>query len=122
MSTGCRMGDGVVESTYSGVVSPEELVRAVSDTVALARESGTWRFFTDVTGLIGGHSTGDLFAVIALLEQMELPRTLREAILVLPSVGAAPDVQFYEDASRNRGWNVRLFTERELALGWLRSP
>ena len=67
MATGCRMGDGVVESVYSGVVSPAELGRAVAETVALARESGTWRFYTDVTGLTGGHSTGDLFAVVALL-------------------------------------------------------
>ncbi len=122
MATGCRMGDGVVESVYSGVVSPAELGRAVADTVALARESGIWRFCTDVTGLTGGHSTGDLFAVVSLLEQMGLPRTLREALLVPPSTIAAPDVQFYEDATRNRGWNVRLFTDRERALEWLRSP
>jgi hypothetical protein len=122
MSTDCRMGDGVVESVYSGLVSPEELGRAVVAAVALARDTGTWRFYTDVTGLTGGHSTGDLFAVVALLEQLGLPRTLREAILTLPSTVAAPEVQFYEDASRNRGWNVRLFTERERALEWLRSP
>jgi hypothetical protein len=122
LSTGCRMGTGVVESVYSGAVSPEELERAVVAAVDLARESGTWRFYTDVTGLTGGHSVGDLFAVVGLLERLGLPRTLREALLVLPTTVAGPDVQFYEDACRNRGWNVRLFTERERAFEWLNGP
>jgi hypothetical protein len=60
--------------------------------------------------------------VVALLERLGLPRTLREALLVLPSSVPGPDVQFYEDACRNRGWNVRLFTERERALEWLNGP
>jgi hypothetical protein len=116
------MGDGVVESAYSGTVTPEELRHAVLSAVALARESGVWRFYTDVTGLAGGHSTGDLFAIISLLDQMGLPRTLREALFVLPSTAAATDVQFWEDAARNRGWYMRLFAERERALEWLLAP
>ena len=122
LSTGSRMGTGVIESVYSGTVSPEELERAVVAAVEFARQSGTWRFYTDVTGLTGGHSVGDLFAVVGLLERLGLPRTLREAILVPPTTVAGLDIQFYEDACRNRGWNVRLFTERECALEWLHSP
>ncbi len=120
MSTSCRIADGVIDSAYAGEVSPAELEKAVRAAIALATESKTFRFFTDVTGLAGGHSAGDLFAVIGLLEGMGLPRTLREAIVVPRSTLAAPDVQFYEDACRNRGWNVRLFPDRESAMAWLR--
>ena len=73
-----------------------------------------------MTGLAGGHSAGDPFAVIGLLEGTGAARTLREAIVVPGSTLAAPDVQFYEDACRNRGWNVRLFPDRESAMAWLR--
>jgi hypothetical protein len=31
----------------------------------------------------------------------------------------AADVQFYEDACRNRGWNMRIFPDRGRALAWL---
>ena len=104
---------------WKSKVSPGQLEGAVLQTIELARGSGVWRFCTDVTGLVGGHSPGDLFAVVALLEQLGLPRTLREAILVPPATLAPQDVQFYEDTCRNRGWNVRIFTERERAFEWL---
>jgi hypothetical protein len=118
--TSCHIADGVIDSSYSGEVSPAELEKGVRAAIALATRSGNYRFFTDVSGLTGGHSAGDLFAVIALLEELGLPRTLREAIVVPASTLAAPDVQFYEDACRNRGWNVRLFPDRKSALAWLR--
>lgn len=118
--TSCHIADGVIDSIYAGEVSPVELERGVRAAVGLASQSGIYRFFTDVTDLTGGHSAGDLFAVVSLLEAMGLPRTLREAIVVPASTLAAPDVQFYEDACRNRGWNVRLFPDRESAMAWLR--
>lgn len=120
MPNRCRIADGVVESVYAGDVSPAELEKAVRGAIALALEAGIFRFFTDVSGLTGGHSAGDLFAVLGLLEEMGLPRTLREAIVVPRSTLAATDVRFWEDACRNRGWNVRLFPDREGAMAWLR--
>ena len=120
MSTSSRIADGIVDSVYAGDVSPAELEKGVRAAIALATGSGIFRFFTDVTGLTGGHSAVDLFAVVALLEAMGLPRTLREAILAPRTMMAAADVQFYEDACRNRGWNVRLFADRQAAMAWLR--
>jgi hypothetical protein len=111
--------EGYVESVYAGVVRPDELERAVLLAVDLARQSGVFRFYTDLTNLTGGHSVGDLFALIAVIEQLGLPRTLREAIVMSGSALAAQDVQFYEDACRNRGWNIRIFPDRADALTWL---
>jgi hypothetical protein len=113
--------EGYVESVYAGVVRPDELERAVLLAVDLARQSGVFRFYTDLTGLTGGHSVGDLFALVAALEQLGLPRTLREAIVMSGSALAAQEVRFYEDACRNRGWNIRIFPDRERALTWLSS-
>jgi hypothetical protein len=113
--------EGYVESVYAGVVRPDELEQAVLRAVDLARKSGIFRFYTDLTGLAGGHSVGDLFALIAGLEQQGLPRTLREAIVLSGTSLAAKEVQFYEDACRNRGWNIRIFPDRESALTWLTS-
>jgi hypothetical protein len=119
--TSCRIVDGVVESVYAGMVTPEELDRAVRLTLDLAKGSGFFRFCSDVADLVGGHSVGDLFAMIASLEQAGLPRTLREAIVTSGSLLPSRDVQFYEDACRNRGWNVRIFPDRASALAWLKS-
>ena len=123
MPTSCRIreAEGVVESVYAGVVSPDELERAVLAAIDLAKASGMYRFYTDVTGLTGGHSASNLFAIIGLLERLDLPRTIREAIVASRSSISAADVQFYEDACQNRGWNVRIFADPESALAWLAS-
>jgi hypothetical protein len=113
--------EGYVDSVYAGVVRPDELERAVRTAVELARQSGIFRFYTDVSGLTGGHSVGDLFAMIGMLEELGLPRTLREAIVMSGTVQLALEVQFYEDACRNRGWNIRIFPDRAAALAWLTS-
>jgi hypothetical protein len=120
VATTCTIADGVVESIYAGDVSPKELERAFIAAIDLARQSGIFLFFTDVAGLTGGHSAGDIFALFGMVGPLQLPRTLREAIVFSPSSLAALDVQFYEDAARNRGWNVRLFQDRERALEWLK--
>jgi hypothetical protein len=121
MPTSSRILDGVVESVYAGKVTPDELERAVLLAVDLARQSGIFRFYTDLTALAGGHSVGDLFTLIAGLEQLGLPRTLREAIVMSGTALAAQEAQFYEDACRNRGWNIRIFPDRESARTWLTS-
>jgi hypothetical protein len=118
----CHAADGVIVCTYEGAVSADELTSAVVKAVELSRACGAQRFLANVTGLAGGHSPVDLLAVVDLLEKMGLPRTLREAVVVSPATASAMDVQFYEDAARNRGWNVRIFSDEASALAWLRAP
>jgi len=117
----CRLlsAENVVESVYSGDVRPEEQDHASRAAIRLARESGVYRFFTDLSGMTRGPSPGELIQLIDALEHMGLPRTLREALVLPPGSMAATDVQFYEDACRNRGWNTRIFPDRAHAFAWL---
>lgn len=72
--------------------------------------------------MTGGHSITDLYELIAMLEQQDLGTGFREALLF----PALPNLQelasFYETACFNRGINVRIFTDREASLAWLRAP
>jgi hypothetical protein len=108
-----------VESLYSGVVGPEEYDRSVTDALDLARARGEFRFLSDLTDLAKGPSPGDIFAMVQSLEHLGLPRSLREAIVLPPASPDTQDVQFYEDACRNRGWDIRIFPDRETAIAWL---
>jgi hypothetical protein len=117
----CRLlaAHGVIESVYAGDVRPEEQERSARNAIQLARETGVYRFFTDLSTMTRGPTPGELIQVIDGFEQMGLPRTLREALVLPPGSMTAADVQFYEDACRNRGWNMRIFPDRERALAWL---
>jgi len=43
----------------------------------------------------------------------------REAVLLSDDAAAADQMEFFETACRNRGLDVRVFRDRDEALGWL---
>ncbi len=120
MATTCKLVDGVVTIGYTGTVTPAELLETARTAHGLSRGMAGPRLFADLTQLRGGHTPIDLLAVIDLAEALGFPRSMREALLLPPGAVAPADVQFYEDACQNRGWNVRIFQDRGAALAWLR--
>jgi hypothetical protein len=109
-----------VETTYSGTLAPDDLRAAIEQSLALARDRGTILFLGNCSMLEGGHSVVDLYFFVGLLETGGVPRTMREAIL-MPALdsSAAGNVHFWETAARNRGFEVRIFSDRGAALEWL---
>lgn len=108
-----------VETQYAGVLTGEELRAAVHATLDAGKAAGTHDYLGDCTAMEGGHSVVDLYPLVDLLEASNTARTYREAI-ILPTLSApAKDVAFWETAAKNRGFTIRLFTNREEALRWL---
>lgn len=110
----------VVELAYSGTVGPDDLQAMLLAAAETSRRTSILRFLADLTDMSGGHSAGDLFAVVQAMEQMGVPRTMREAIVPRPGSIPDADARFFEDACRNRGFDVRIFPDRASALAWLR--
>lgn len=109
----------VVETVYSGVLSPEDLESAIDESLTAAREHRVARFLADCSGLQGGHSILDLYGMATMLEAKGVPPGVREAV-ILPQLNApADDVRFWETVCQNRGYAVRVFSRREDALDWL---
>jgi len=115
-------GSPFVETTYSGVLTPPELADAVRKTLRQAGTHGLKRFFADCTPLEGGHSILDLYTLADSLAKGDLSAVEREAVLLPALPAPAENVQFWETACLNRGLNVRIFLDRELAVAWLLEP
>ena len=111
--------DRVVESLYSGSVGSDEFAHSVERAIDLATAHVSFLFLSDLTDLEKGPAPGDLFAMIQMLETRGLPRTLREALVVSPRFPDPGDARFYEDACRNRGWDIRIFPDRKSGLARL---
>jgi hypothetical protein len=109
----------VIELTFAGKVGPEDLLAMLRAAVETAIRTSVFRYLADLTELSGGHSVGDLFAVVQEMERMGVPRTMREAIVSRPGSIPEADARFFEDACRNRGFDVRIFPDRAAALAWL---
>ena len=117
----CRVlePERVVELAYEGTVSPDELQAMLVAAAETASRTSILRFLADLSRMSGGHSAGDLFAVVQAMEQLGVPRAMREAIVPRPGSIPDADARFFEDACRNRGFDVRIFPDRASALAWL---
>lgn len=112
---------GVIETLYSGELTPDELYAAAKAALSLGAEHSAWRFLGDCVGLQGGHSVVDLYGVLELLQAAGFTPSMREALLVpeSPDAPMAEEIAFWQTACLNRGVEVRIFHERAAALDWL---
>jgi hypothetical protein len=112
----------IVETRYEGTLPPEDLVDAAAHTLATARDHRTQLLLADCTGLTGGHSIMDLYAIADLIESLEPKDRPKEAVLLPRDALSAQDVGFWENLCRNRGILVRVFDDRAAAVAWLVKP
>ena len=105
------------EATYFGVLTASDLEGAAGEIMALMQESNMRLLLADCSGVAGGHSVFDLYALADWLK--DNAPWVREAV-VLPTLDlAAENVRFWETTCRNRGLAVRIFNDRPSALAWL---
>ena len=110
----------IIEASYSGLLSRDELFDAFRAIFKLAETSGATRVLADCTLLEGGHSIVHLYALVdTLLSSGAAVEAFREAVLLPVLPGSAEDVLFWETACLNRGLRVRVFQERLSAIDWL---
>jgi hypothetical protein len=111
---------GVIELTYSGRITGTDLREATSKCISLGRQTGTTKFLVDEVGMDLAVSILDLYDLPnKQYEDEEANRQGRVAIILPTSKEARDAVQFYVTACQNRGWFVRVFSERLSAINWL---
>jgi hypothetical protein len=112
----------VIETVWTGAVTPAELRTSTSECIALQRQTGITRFIVDIAKIEPGLSLVDLFAMPdEQYSEQALDRTSCIAIVRPLDQTARRNADFYENACRNRGWMARSFDDRSAALQWLAS-
>ena len=111
---------GVVQCTYIGRVTAEEFKKSTIQAIDLAKNHDTNLFLLDDSKWEGGASLVGIFELTDLYLELKVDRRSRAA-LILPLSGAAleADARFYETVCLNRGWQVKVFPERQEAINWL---
>jgi len=109
----------LVELVYKGKVTPADLHEALLAAVKLAKENNCILFLADCSEMEGGHSVVDLYGLISLYESVGLQLKMKEALLLPSMKSPKEDVKFYETACLNKGFNVKVFSQKEKALTWL---
>lgn len=109
----------VIEICYIGELSKSELVESLFKAGELGKEKLTTLVLTDCTKMTGGHSFFDLYDLFALFEEAQVDHRLKESIVFDAGAPVTEVISFFETAALNRGYNVRIFTDREVAMAWL---
>ena len=110
---------GIVESIFSNNVTNEELLRETKECIALAKENNSTLFLCDASNGISRMSIIHVFNLEKIHVKDKLNRISKIAIIEPSSKESKKFVGFYETACLNRGWNVKIFPERQSALVWL---
>lgn len=111
---------GTVVITYVGQAPPAEVHDAIKQAYDMALERKSKRFLVDCTQMEpGGGSITDIYELVNLFEQFPNIRQYKDAIILPPIPAGIDDLKFFETAARNRGFSVRVFTDRQAAIDWL---
>jgi uncharacterized protein (UPF0276 family) len=85
---------------------------------AMIQDTGCGRLLNDLTEAAITSSTFDIYSIPRIVSKSGIPISCKRAILI---AGSPEDFHFLETASVNVGQQIRMFSDRERALEWLRS-
>lgn len=113
----------VVETVYSGMISPYELEQSITETLAASAAHASARFLVDGAAMQGGHTTSDLYTHMEKAIKFGFAEPFREALVLPPRapLEIVQNMQFWPAGLRLRGYDVQIFIERAQALNWLRA-
>ena len=113
----------LVELSFEGPVSGPELLQAAAARIDFGRAKGAARYLIDAAAMLASPSV-----VIDVLEipskvyfEKKMDRAHRIAVVEPLDPDSRWISEFYENASFNRGWQVRSFADRGGAVAWLLS-
>jgi hypothetical protein len=112
---------GIVCIVNDGLVTAEDFEQQVRQSWSLALEHGVRAVLVDNRRMRTTSSLADIFNLPKLYETIGVDALTRIAVIVSVDPKRKENYVFYENICRNRGWDVRLFEDRRLAIDWLRA-
>lgn len=103
----------------TGIRTPQTVIAIARDLVAACDEHGYDRALVDVQGMNGTLATTDAYSLgTKYLKEFRRPGRLKVSILDAESNQYR--FRFLETVARNQGFNLRIFSNIDEAMGWLR--
>lgn len=110
---------GLIHCVYSGRVTVDEFKEATTKAMTLSKIKKTAKFLIDDSMLEIAVSATEIYELPLFYDDIKASRKSKMAVILPSARQARKDVEFYETVCRNRGWAVKIFTERQRAIDWL---
>ncbi len=109
----------VVVIENKGELTYDELVKQTQEAIKLGQGKNSRLFLTNFSNVKVQAQTMELFDFPKIYEQLGMTRTSRIAVVVSEIELKTEELYFYETICLNRGWNIKIFLQRDQALDWL---
>ena len=106
--------------TTDGIMDAPGINAMAADMLAAGQRLGFDKYLLDHRRMQPDVSTAAIYQMPKRLEAVGLTRRLMIALVYDPQATRREDFEFFETVALNQGFTVKLFTDREEALGWLR--
>jgi len=115
-------GQDLIFTSYSGVVTLEEVLSVLDECWDLAKKENCRRFLADVTNAEADFPPARIIELNEYAKKIGIPKDARSAVLVSSSIFSATTnflTHMYKITSGTDGWPTQYFYDREQALEWL---
>jgi len=104
-----------------GKLSPEEFEKQNKEAYALSQTKDSLLCLVDNTQIAPSISTLDLYSYPDIYEKLDIPKTIRVAVILPEDTVTRGNIRFWETVCINRGWTVKIFNTKNEAIDWLLS-
>lgn len=112
--------NGFIHTVYSGTVTKDDILASTTQTLKMISGKGPQKFLSEWIDSNSKLTTTEIFAIPDEWEAAEANRGSVLALVVPDNPDSLRDAKFYEDTCVNRGWRVRIFTQQNDAIEWLK--
>ena len=109
----------VIESSFDKTYTKQDIIDSAKQAVSLANEKGTNLYLADCTKLTRGRSVIEIYGIGDIYIGMNIPHGIRQAVILPTHKEIESNFRFYETATRNKGYDVKVFSDRIEAIAWL---
>jgi len=112
-------GEGIVEIVAVGELTIEDYIKLIEDAVDMLLQKNTRLLYLDTSDLSASIKATEILSIPDLWESIGVSRANKLAVLIPKDESLHEDIKFFENVSRNRGWQVKLFDKKNDAFEWL---
>lgn len=118
----CNEEEKYITVVNENVCFAQDVIDQLEALIRLSREKSIYDVLVDDTRMVMKLSASDIQQLPKLYRVLGVPKQGRVALVFSKSTHRADDFQFYEKVALGAGYKMKLFSDRDAALDWLKTP
>jgi len=112
--------EGIINTTCSGTMNYEQIVQMSSEGIQAGKKHGINKYLIDNRDIAPDLSLRDISNLPKAFNEQGLGSWNKVAVVFSPRSTKKENLTFFETASFNYGFLIRIFTDKNQAIEWLK--